>query len=115
MDLLLIQNKFAVEVANLILMAVSMGFQVALGDTCHDSRCTYGPSIGKHRQGIAIDLYLYKDGKPVLKKSEMAILGKLWEIRGGVWGGNFGGATNPEAQEINHFEWLYIERDYHGT
>lgn len=101
MPMLPIQNKFATEAALLILVAVSMGYQVSLGDAYRDERCDYGAKHSKHRKRLAIDLNLFKNGVYLKETSDHETLGRYWESRGGIWGGRF------KRNDGNHYEWPF--------
>lgn len=91
------QSKFARMVADLILKAYELGYEVTLGDAFRDPRLHgevgvkkgYGHSKSAHKQRLAIDLNLFKDGKFLGSTEAHKPLGEWWEAQGGAWGGRF--------------------------
>lgn len=80
-----------------------MGYQVTLGDAYRDPRVFgkmgerqgYGESRSAHKQRLAIDLNLFKEGKFLSTTEDHRPLGEWWEAQGGAWGGRF--------QDGNHY------------
>jgi len=91
------QSRFAVMVAELILKAQELGFEVTLGDAYRDPRVFgglgerkgYGESNSAHKQRLAIDLNLYRDGQYLRDTADHRALGAWWQAQGGTWGGEF--------------------------
>ena len=91
------QSRFAVMAALLILKAQEMGYEVTLGDAYRDPRVFgdmgerkgYGESQSAHKQRLALDLNLYRDGQYLRATEDHAALGAWWEAQGGAWGGRF--------------------------
>jgi hypothetical protein len=91
------QSKFARMVADLILKAYELGYEITLGDAYRDPRLHggvglkkgYGHSKSCHKIRLAIDLNLFKDGVFLDKSDDHKILGEWWESQGGTWGGRF--------------------------
>lgn len=91
------QSKFARMVADLIIKAEEMGYEVTLGDAFRDSRLHgvmgekkgYGSANSFHKQRLAIDLNLFKDGQYLEGTEAHKPLGEWWESQGGTWGGRF--------------------------
>lgn len=91
------QSKFARMVADLIIQAYSMGYEVTLGDAYRDPRLHgdigikkgYGEAKSFHKPRLAIDLNLFKDGKYLDGTEYHKPLGEWWEQQGGTWGGRF--------------------------
>lgn len=98
------QQAFAAAVPRLIQQAILLGFKVTLGDAYRDPRVHgplgrkigYSASNSKHKQRLAIDLNLYRDGQYITSSADHAPLGDFWESIGGIWGGYHDG---------NHYEW----------
>jgi hypothetical protein len=93
------QSHFAVMAARLILKATELGYEVTLGDCYRDPRCPYGSRVSKHRERLAIDLNLFRDGVYLTKTEDHAPLGAWWESQGGVWGGRFEDGNHYQAGE----------------
>jgi len=93
------QQAFAFKVAYLIVHAHNLGYQVTLGDAYRDTRLHgemgvkkgYGNAKSFHKQRLAIDLNLFKDGKLTYEIKDYEPLGKYWESLdpkneyGGFW------------------------------
>lgn len=102
------QSAFASAVAELIDKAISLGFDVTLGDAFRDPRCPYGSKSSKHRRRLAIDINLFKDGVYLDSTDAHRELGEWWESQGGIWGGRFGDdpvTPKIEGRDGNHYEW----------
>ena len=103
------QSKFARMVADLIIKAYDMGYEVTLGDAYRDPslhgavgiKKAYGHPKSCHKLRLAIDLNLFKDGRYLSSTAAHKPLGEYWESLGGAWGGRF---PKPDG---NHYsmEW----------
>lgn len=91
------QSQFAVMAAKLILQAVSMGYEVTLGDAFRDPRLHgdlgvkkgYGAARSYHKRRLAIDLNLFREGIFLQDTEAHQKLGEWWESQGGTWGGRW--------------------------
>mgnify|MGYP001202683107 CR=1 FL=1 len=91
------QRAFAKMVPRLIDKAHELGFEVTLGDAYRDPRVFgpigerkgYGESRSAHKQRLAVDLNLFRDGKYLTETEDHRPLGEWWESQGGTWGGRF--------------------------
>jgi hypothetical protein len=91
------QSKFARMVADLLIKAYELGYEVTLGDAYRDPRLHgnigvkqgYGHSKSCHKIRLAIDLNLFKDGVFLEGSDSHKELGEWWESQGGTWGGRF--------------------------
>lgn len=93
------QRKFARLVPRLIDKAHELGYEVTLGDAFRDPRVFgavgekkgYGHSRSAHKQRLAIDLNLFKDGKFLESSEAHKPLGEWWEALDPDcrWGGRF--------------------------
>ena len=98
------QWRFARMVPRLIDKAHELGYEVTLGDAYRDSRVFgpfgtfkgYGHARSLHKQRLAIDLNLFKNGVYQPFTEAHLPLGEWWESQGGTWGGRF--------QDGNHYE-----------
>ena len=98
------QSRFARMVARLIDKAFAMGYEVTLGDAYRDPRVhgalgekrSYSSSMSLHKQRLAIDLNLFRDGRYLSSTESHRPLGEWWEAQGGSWGGRF--------EDGNHYE-----------
>jgi hypothetical protein len=76
-------------VADLIIYAYDNGYELTFGDAYRSPQVTYGHKNSLHRQRLAIDFNLFKDGKYLSKTSDHEPIGLYWESIGGTWGGRF--------------------------
>jgi D-alanyl-D-alanine carboxypeptidase len=91
------QSRFAQMAARLILKALELGYEVTLGDAFRDARVFgpigvrmgYGESRSAHKQRLALDINLFKDGRYLEGTEAHRPLGEIWESMGGAWGGRF--------------------------
>lgn len=104
------QSEFAVLSAKLILQAVEMGYAVTWGDAYRDPRVfgALGESLGyghpksAHKQRLAVDLNLFKDGVFLSTTEAHRALGEWWEKQHPLarWGGRFNDG-NHYSFEVN--------------
>lgn len=93
------QSEFAKLVARLIDHAHAIGYEVTLGDAYRDPRVHgeigvklgYGYFRSAHKQRLAIDLNLFKDGEFQSSTYDHQPLGEWWEQQHPLarWGGRF--------------------------
>jgi hypothetical protein len=91
------QRQLVRMLAELINYAYSNGYELTLGDAFRDPRLHgevgvkkgYGHFKSAHKQRLAIDLNLFKDGKYLTSTEAHKPLGEFWESLGGTWGGRF--------------------------
>lgn len=99
MSLRQIQSDYARLVPRLIDKAFALGYEVTLGDAYRDPRVFgplgtrrgYGHPSSAHKQRLAIDLNLFRDGKFLGETSDHRELGEWWEQQHPLarWGGRF--------------------------
>jgi hypothetical protein len=104
------QELFMTLVPRLIDKAHELGFKVRGGDLFRDPRVHgglgvklgYGHAKSAHKQKLAIDLNLFKDGKFLALSDDHKPLGEWWEQQHALcrWGGRF--------NDGNHYS---LERD----
>ena len=82
-------------VGMLIQYAHLRGYELTFGDAYRDPRCPYGHPTSLHRERLAIDLNVFKDGVYLSGPGMYTELGVFWESIGGSWGGRF--------DDDNHF------------
>ena len=88
------QSKFARMVADLIIKAYALGYELTIGDVWARS----GHSAKSfHYKKLAIDLNLFRDGRYLSSTEAHRDLGEFWESLGGTWGGRF---KHPDG---NHY------------
>lgn len=91
------QRKFTLMVAKLIDFAYSAGYELTFGDAYRDPanhgamgvKKSYGHKNSAHKQRLAIDLNLFKDGNFLQNTKDHEPLGIFWESIEGSWGGRF--------------------------
>jgi len=91
------QRRLPLMLIKLFDFAYENGYELTLGDAYRDARVFgamgekkgYGRSNSNHKQRLAIDLNLFKDGKYLTKTEDHKPLGEFWESIGGSWGGRF--------------------------
>lgn len=100
------QSLFARMVARLIDQAFALGYEVTLGDAYRDPRVhgalgekkSYSSSMSLHKQRLAIDLNLFRDGRYLSSTESHRPLGEWWEAQGGSWGGRFNDGNHYELR-----------------
>jgi len=103
------QSKFVQMVAELIHYATINGYELTFGDAYRDPRVhgamgekkSYSSSMSFHKQRLAIDLNLFKDGKYLTSTSSHQKLGEYWESIGGSWGGRWNDGNHYSLGENN--------------
>lgn len=101
------QSLFARRVADLIIKAYELGFEITLGDAYRDPRLHgaigekkgYGHPKSCHKIRLAIDLNLFKDGEFLTTTEAHRELGEWWESQGGTWGGRFKDANHYSMED----------------
>lgn len=93
------QRLFAIMQAKLILHIYEQGYEVTLGDAFRDPRVHgavgvkmgYGHPKSGHKNKLAVDLNLFKDGKYLSGTEDHRIFGEWWEKQNELcrWGGRF--------------------------
>ncbi|MGL5646688.1 MAG: M15 family metallopeptidase [Clostridium sp.] len=91
------QRRFTRMIAELITFAYANGYELTVGDAYRDPRLHgdmgvkkgYGHASSNHKQRLAIDFNLFKDGKFLTSTEDHRPLGEFWESIGGSWGGRF--------------------------
>lgn len=99
------QRRFTRMLADLINFAYANGYELTVGDAYRDPRLHgemgvkkgYGHASSNHKQRLAMDFNLFKDGKFLQNTEDHRPLGEYWESIGGSWGGRF---SNPDG---NHY------------
>jgi len=91
------QSQFVQMIGDLIDYAYREGYELTFGDAYRDPRVHghigvkegYGRRDSLHKERLAIDLNLFKDGKYLTGTEDHRPLGEFWEKMGGSWGGKF--------------------------
>jgi hypothetical protein len=111
MSLRVKQSEFARLIPRLLDKAFDLGFEVTLGDAYRDPRVHgevgekkgYGHRSSAHKQRLAIDLNLFKDGIFVGDTEQHRPLGEWWEQQhpDARWGGRFADGNHYSFQVGN--------------
>ena len=91
------QRKFTRMIGLLIEYAYQEGYELTVGDAYRDPRVhgdvgekkSYSSANSNHKQRLAMDFNLFKDGKYLTSTEDHRKLGEYWEDIGGSWGGRF--------------------------
>lgn len=93
------QSRFAREIPRLIDKAIALGYEVTIGDAYRDPRVFgalgvklgYGHPKSAHKNRLALDLNLFRDGVFLDSTEAHRPLGEWWEAQGEghKWGGRF--------------------------
>lgn len=93
------QSLFAKLIAQLILYAYENGYEVTLGDAYRDPRVhgeqgdkmSYSAALSAHKNRLAEDLNLFRNGEYLERTEDHRPLGEYWETLHPLcrWGGRF--------------------------
>lgn len=91
------QSRFVRMVTLLLIFADKAGYELTFADAYRDPRVFgkvgedkgYGSGVSLHKERLAIDLNLFKDGKFLQSSKDHERLGEYWESIGGSWGGRW--------------------------
>lgn len=91
------QRHFTRMIGLLIEWAYDNGYELTFGDAYRDPRAfgqmgekkAYGRANSNHKQRLAVDFNLFKDGEYLTSTEDHRPLGEFWESLGGSWGGKF--------------------------
>lgn len=93
------QCKFSRMVAQLLIKAFELGYEVTLGYSQRCDNCPVGHEYSLHKLKLALDINIFKDGKYLSATNDHKELGEFWESIGGSWGGRF--------KDGNHYSLSY--------
>ena len=105
MTLLQKQQKFVLMISQLIQFAYQNDYRLTFGDAYRDPKVhgqvgekkSYSSANSLHKERLAVDFNLFKDGKYLTASEDYTQLGEFWESLGGAWGGRF------KPADGNHF------------
>jgi hypothetical protein len=91
------QRKLPTMIVQLITYAYANGYELTFGDAFRDPRVHgglgekigYGHKNSGHKQRLAVDFNLFKNGVFLTNTEDHKPLGEFWESIGGSWGGRF--------------------------
>lgn len=91
------QSRFVRMIGLLIEFAYQQGYELTFGDAYRDPRVhgavgvkkSYSSVNSLHKERLAVDFNLFKDGKYLTSSEAHRELGEYWESIGGTWGGRF--------------------------
>ena len=111
MTLVEAQREFALDVSYLIQYIFKSGYTCTFGDAYRSPKAfggqgekgPYGENRSSHKQRLAVDLNLFKDGKYLMNTEDHKPIGKHWKTLhpDNRWGGDF---SNPDG---NHYSKRY--------
>ena len=119
MNILEKRQLFAEHFAKLILYAVSLGYQVTMGEVerskeqaAANARAGVGIKNSLHILGLAGDLNLFKNGKYFENSEDHAELGKFWQSLSTLeaphcWGGLFKDSKGRPKPDGNHYSIMH--------
>lgn len=99
------QRHFTRLIGLLIEWAYQNGYELTFGDAYRDPRLhgqagekkSYSSAGSLHKERLACDFNLFKDGQYLTRTEDYRPLGEYWESLGGCWGGRVNSADG------NHF------------
>lgn len=91
------QRRFTRMIGQLIEYAYQNGYELTFGDAYRDprvhgqvgQRVGYSSANSLHKERLAVDFNLFKDGRFLTSSEDHRQLGEYWESIGGTWGGRF--------------------------
>lgn len=91
------QRKLTLMIAQLIVFAYDSGYELTFGDAYRDPRVhgnvgqkkSYSSANSLHKERLAVDFNLFRDGVYLTSTEDHRPLGEFWESIGGTWGGRF--------------------------
>ncbi|AQZ96547.1 M15 family metallopeptidase [Halopseudomonas phragmitis] len=91
------QRRFTRMIGLLIEYAYQNGYELTFGDAYRDPRVhgqvgekkSYSSAGSLHKQRLAVDFNLFRDGRYLTQTEDHRLLGEYWESLGGAWGGRF--------------------------
>jgi len=85
------QCKLTRLIANLIIFAKEHGYELTVGDAYRNPDVDFPYSHPKslHKQRLAIDFNVFRNGRLLQDGNSFIDLGEFWENMGGIWGGRF--------------------------
>lgn len=83
------QSKFLKMTVLLMTFAHNLGYELTYGDALRPRDCPYGRKNSLHKDKLALDLNLFRDGRYLTTTQDHEPLGIFWESIGGSWGGRF--------------------------
>ena len=91
------QSLFTKKICILTLWAFDQGYEITDGHAMRCRDCSVGTSNSLHKDKLARDLNLFKNGRYLESTDDHRLLGEKWESMGGRWGGRF--------NDGNHYEY----------
>ena len=108
------QRVFTLLIAKLVAFAYSEGFELTFGDAYRDPRVhgavgvkkTYSSANSVHKDRLAVDFNLFKNGKFLTSSEDHKALGTYWKTlhEDCRWGGDF---SKPDG---NHYSMAWQGR-----
>lgn len=83
------QSKFAAMTVKLFQKILDEGYEFTYGHALRCKDCPTGAKNSLHKDKLAIDINLFKDGNYLDSTEDHKEFGEYWESIGGTWGGRF--------------------------
>ena len=111
------QREFARHISFLIQHMDIAGYECTFGDAYRSPRShggmgekgPYGRATSAHKQRLAVDLNLFKDGKYLTETADYKTMGDYWKAlnNSNVWGGDIDFDNDGFGDDGNHFSRRY--------
>jgi len=85
------QSRFVRMVGDLIAHAYGTGYELTFGHALRCPECQTGKKKSLHKERLAVDFNLFKDGRWLAMTEDFRSLGTFWEelAEDAAWGGHF--------------------------
>lgn len=107
------QRAFTQMIARLIDFAYANGYELTFGDAYRDPRVhgavgekkSYSSAVSVHKERLAVDLNLFKDGRYLTSSEDHKPLGEFWKSLHADcrWGGDFKDHQGRPRPDGNHY------------
>lgn len=114
------QRLFTHLVAQLINYAYEQGYELTFGDAYRDprahgvmgSKLSYSEANSSHKERLAVDLNLFKNGTYLQRTEDHEFLGAYWKTLHPLcrWGGDFKDAQGRPKPDGNHYSMTHQGR-----
>jgi len=110
------QQEFALDIAYLVMHINAAGYACTYGDAYRSPRAfggmgekgPYGRNKSAHKQRLAVDLNLFKDGVYLEDTADHRPFGEYWKALRPInrWGGDFLDSRGRPTKDGNHYSRL---------
>lgn len=96
------QELFSILIAQHIVWLYEQGFKVRTGHAMRCRECPVGRKSSLHKEKLAADLNLFKEGKFLTTTEDHRISGEKWETRHALctWGGHFNDGNHYSLKHL---------------